>query len=177
MSIAVHLLGRPRVERDGEPVPAPRGRKAWGLLAYLMLSRLRSPSREHLAELLFPGADDPLGAVRWNLAEIRRLLGASVLSQGSTELALPPGTFLDVQTLVRGTPQEAVSIPGLGRELLEAMDFGGSPGFEAWLLNERRRLLGAAEAALHDAALDRLAAGRGRRCSAACDPPPGAEPL
>ena len=39
------------------------------------------------------------------------------------------------------------------------MDFGGSPGFEAWLLNERRRLLGAAEAALHDAALDRLAAG------------------
>jgi len=159
MSIAVHLLGRPRVERDGEPVPAPRGRKAWGLLAYLMLSRLRSPSREHLAELLFPGADDPLGAVRWNLAEIRRLLGASVLSQGSTELALPPGTFLDVQTLVRGTPQEAVSIPGLGRELLEAMDFGGSPGFEAWLLNERRRLLGAAEAALHDAALDRLAAG------------------
>jgi DNA-binding SARP family transcriptional activator len=97
--------------------------------------------------------------VRWNLAEIRRLLGGSVLPQGSTELALPPGTFLDVEALVRGTPREAVSIPGLGRELLEAMDFGGSPGFEAWLLSERRRLLGAAEAALHDAALDRLAGG------------------
>jgi DNA-binding SARP family transcriptional activator len=159
MSFAVHLLGRPRVERDGEQLPSPRGRKAWALLAYMLLSRVRTPPREHLAELLFPGADDPLGAVRWNLAEIRRLLGASVLPQGSTELALPPDTFLDVEALVRGTPQEAISIPGLGHELLEAMDFGASPGFEAWLLNERRRLLGAAEAALHDAALDRLAAG------------------
>jgi DNA-binding SARP family transcriptional activator len=159
MSFAIHLLGRPRVERDGEPLASPRGRKAWALLAYLVLSRVRSPSREHLAELLFPRADDPLGAVRWNLAELRRLLGASVLPQGSTELSLPPDAFLDADALVRSTPQEAVSIPGLGHELLEAMDFGGSPGFEAWLLNERRRLLGAAEAALHDAALDRLAAG------------------
>jgi DNA-binding SARP family transcriptional activator len=111
-----------------------------------------------LAELLFPDAVDPLGAVRWNLAEIRRILGASVLVPGSTELVLPAGAFVDVEALVRATAQEAVSIPGLGRELLEAMDFGGSPGFEAWLLSERRRLLGAAEAALHDAALDRLAA-------------------
>src|SRR5918996_4161563 len=39
------------------------------------------------------------------------------------------------------------------------MDFSTSPAFETWLLNERRRLLGAAEAALHEAALDRLAAG------------------
>ena len=159
MSLAVHLLGRPRVERDGEPLPPPRGRKAWALLAYMLLSRVRSPSREHLAELLFQGAADPLGAVRWNLAEVRRLFGGSVLPQGSTELSLPPDTFLDVEALVRGTPQEAISIPGLGHELLETMDFGGSPGFEAWLLNERRRLMGAAEAALHDAALDRLAAG------------------
>jgi DNA-binding SARP family transcriptional activator len=160
MSLAIHLLGRPRVERDGEPLSPPRGRKAWALLAYLALSRVCSPSREHLAELLFPGAEDPLGAVRWNLAEIRRLLGASVLRQGSTELSLPPDAFLDVYALTRSTPQEAVSIPGLGHELLEAMEFGASPGFEAWLLNERRRLLGAAEVALHDAALDRLAAGK-----------------
>jgi len=159
MSLAIHLLGRSRVERGGEPVPPPRGRKAWGLLAYLVLSRVHNPSRERLAELLFTGADDPLGSLRWNLTQLRRLVGASALSPGATELVLPPGTFLDVDTLVRGTPQEAVAIPGLGRELLEGMGFATSPAFETWLLNERRRLLGAAEAALHDAALDRLAAG------------------
>ena len=159
MSLAIHLLGRSRVERDGEPVPPPRGRKPWGLLAYLVLSRVRNPSRERLAELLFTGADDPLGSLRWNLAQLRRVVGASALLPGGTELVLPAGTFLDVDTLARGTPQEAVAIPGLGRELLEGMDFSTSPAFETWLLNERRRLLGAAEAALHEAALDRLAAG------------------
>jgi DNA-binding SARP family transcriptional activator len=159
MSLAIHLLGRPRFERDGAPLPRLRGHKAWGLLAYLALSRVRKPSREQLAELLFAGADDPLGSLRWNLAELRRHLGTSAVPQGSTDLALPPGTFLDVDSLVRGTPQEAVGVPGLGRELLEGMAFDSSPGFETWLLSERRRLLGAAEAALHDAALDRLAAG------------------
>ena len=42
---------------------------------YLLLSRVRNPSREHLAELLFTGADDPLGSLRWNLAELRRGIG------------------------------------------------------------------------------------------------------
>jgi DNA-binding SARP family transcriptional activator len=159
MSLAIHLLGRPHLERDGEPVAGPRGNKVWGLVAYLFLSRVSKPSREHLAELLFAGADDPLGSLRWNLAELRRALGPDTLPHGSTELVLRPGTFVDVNALIRGTSQEAVAIPGLGSELLEGMEFGGAPAFETWLLGERRRLLGAAEAALHEAALDRLAAG------------------
>jgi tetratricopeptide (TPR) repeat protein len=159
MSLAIHLLGRPYLERDGHAVAAPRGHKAWGLIAYLVLSRVRNPSREHLAELLFAAADDPLGSLRWNLAELRRALGAATLPHGSTALSLAPGTFVDVDALVRATPQEAVAIPGLGREVLEGMEFGNSPAFETWLLIERRRLLGASEAALHEAALDRLAAG------------------
>jgi DNA-binding SARP family transcriptional activator len=159
MSLGIHLLGKPRLELDAEPAPSPRGHKAWALLAYLALSRVRNPSRERLAELLFVGTDDPLGSLRWNLAELRRRIGATALPQGLTEFALPPDAFLDVDALLRGTPQEAVAIPGLGRELLEGMDFGSSPAFETWLLSERRRLIGAAEAALHEAALDRLAAG------------------
>jgi len=159
MSLAIHLLGRPHLERDGQLVKSPRGHKAWGLIAYLVLSRVRNPSREHLAELLFTGADDPLGSLRWNLAEVRRALGPAALPRGATELTLPAGTFVDVNALIRGTPQEAIAIPGLGRQLLDGMEFGHSPAFETWLLSERRRLLGAAEAALHEAALDRLAAG------------------
>ena len=159
MSLAIHLLGRPHVVRDGELMATPRGHKAWGLLAYFLLSRVRNPSREQLAELLFTGADDPLGSLRWNVAELRRALGSATLPHGSTELALPPGTYVDVDALTRATSQEAVAIPGLGRELLEGMQFANSPAFETWLLIERRRLVGAAEAALHEAALDRLAAG------------------
>src|SRR4029450_432346 len=159
MSLAIHLLGRPQLERDGEPVARPRGHKAWGLGAYLLLSRGRHASLVHLAELLFAAAADPLGSLRWNLAELRRALGAATLPHGSTALSLAPGTFVDVDALVRATPQEAVAIPGLGREVLEGMESGNSPAFEPWLLIERRRLLGASEAALHEAALDRLAAG------------------
>ena len=62
------------MERAGVPVDAPRGHKAWGLLAYLLRSRV-PPSRERLATLLFPEADDPLGALRWTLSEVRRRLG------------------------------------------------------------------------------------------------------
>lgn len=159
MPLAIHLLGEPHLERDGEPTASPRGRKAWGLLTYLGLSRVRRPSREHLADLLFARSDDPLGSLRWNLAELRRRLDPAALPPGSTTLALPAGTFLDVEALVGGTPEEAVSIPGIGSELLEGMDFGSTPAFETWLLAERRRLVGAAEAAFHEAALDRLAAG------------------
>jgi DNA-binding SARP family transcriptional activator len=159
LSLAIHLLGRPRLERQGETVAGPRGNKAWGLIAYLLLSRVRGPSREHLAELLFAGTDDPLGSLRWNFAELRRALGPDAVPRGSTELVLRPDTFVDVDALVRGSPQEAVAIPGLARELLEGMEFDNAPAFETWLLGERRRLLGAAEAALHEAALDRLAAG------------------
>jgi DNA-binding SARP family transcriptional activator len=72
--LAIHLLGRPRVERGGVAVPAPRGHKAWGVLAYLLLAD-RPPSRDELASLLFAEADDPQAALRWNLSALRRLLG------------------------------------------------------------------------------------------------------
>jgi DNA-binding SARP family transcriptional activator len=163
MPLSIHLLGRPWLERDGEVATPPRGNKAWAVLAYLILSRVKQPSREHLAELLFGDADDPLGSVRWNLAELRRRLGAQALVRGSTRLTLPPDAFVDVQALLRASPHEAVELPGLDRELLERMDFGAHPGFDSWLLNERRRLLGAAESALHDAALDLLAGGEPAR--------------
>lgn len=163
MSLGIHLLGKPWLERDGEVVTPPRGNKAWALLAYLILSRAREPSREHVSELLFAEADDPLGSVRWNLAELRRRLGSDALPPGRTRLTLAPDAFVDVQALLTASPHEAVELPGLGCELLEGLDFGRHPGFDTWLLNERRHLLGAAEGALHEAALDLLAAGEPTR--------------
>lgn len=156
----IQLLGKPRLIVDGADPPATiRGQKAWGLLAYLALSEVRRPSREHLADVLFAAADDPLGALRWNLSELRRALGPEVLPSGTATLELPADGLIDVDVLTRGTPLEALALDGLGRELLEGMDFSASPAFETWLLLERRRLMGASAAALHEAALDRLAAG------------------
>lgn len=67
MGLSIHVLGSPRIERDGALVDAPRGHKPWGLLTYVIRNRVPS-SRERLAGLLFPEADDPLGSLRWTLS-------------------------------------------------------------------------------------------------------------
>lgn len=163
MVLDIQLLGTPRVKADGTAAKV-RGHKAWGLLAYLLLAET-PPSRQHLAGLLLPDADDPVGALRWNLSQLRRLLGGDATVEGDpVRLDLPAGTVLDVRVLTRGRWTEAVQLPGLGRELLEGMSFGSAPGFDLWLATERRRLSGAAAGALHEAALVRL--GRGETAAA-----------
>lgn len=116
-------------------------------------------SRQHLAGLLFEDADDPLAALRWNLSELRRLLGPRGLLGNSRDLSLEPADWVDVQVVARGTWAEALRVPGLDRELLEGMNFSSSPSFDVWLATERRHLQAMGEAVLHEAALSRLAAG------------------
>jgi DNA-binding SARP family transcriptional activator len=164
VALVAHLLGPPTVARDGTPCPAPRGRKVWALFAYLALST-RPPTRQLLADLLFPDADDPASALRWNLSELRRLLGGpeTVGSGASVGLRLPSDSVVDVQVLIEGTSGEAVDLPGLGRELLEGVDVEASPGFTAWLLGERRRLQALGGSVLRESSLRALAAGNPRR--------------
>ena len=165
MGLSIHLLGSPRLERGSEAVDAPRGHKSWGLLAYLVRARV-PPSRERLAGLLFPEADDPLGALRWTLSILRRQLGEDVQLGGDPlVLGLPPGTFVDVDVLSRGSWMEAVALPGFGHQLLDGLVFRSSPGFEMWLENERRQIEGTTSAVLHQAALALL--GRGDAAGAA----------
>ena len=163
MPIAVHLLGPPVLIRDGVVYPAPRGRKVWALLAYLALTD-RDPSRQQLVDLLFPDAEDPAGALRWNLSELRRLLGGpdTVGSGNVVRLRLPEGSTFDVHVLMAGTSVEAVELPGLGRELLEGMEIDASPGFTAWLLGERRRLRALGRSVLREGSLRALASGNAR---------------
>ena len=159
MSLSIYLLGKPAIERNGTAAPPAKGRKAWALLAYLLLSETQS-SREQLASLLFSDADDPLRALRWNLTELRRLLDSPQMFRGEQiNVDLPSGSFVDVRVLKSGTWVEAAELSGLGRDLLEGMDFPSSAAFEAWLLNQRRHLQGTSEAVLHEAALGRLGSG------------------
>ena len=72
---------------------------------------------------------------------------------------LRQGAFVDVAILGKGSWVEAVSLPGLGHELLDGMAFRSSPTFENWLENERRHVAGTTAAVLHEAALTLLARG------------------
>jgi len=157
MSLRITLLGRPAVAAGSGSPRRPKGRKPWALLLYL-LSSDRPLSREHLAGLLFAEANDPLAALRWNLAELRRLLGPGcVVADERIALSLPAGTHVDVLVLRHGTWADALELPELGRELLEGMQFSGSPAFEAWLLQERRHAEGLTESVLHETVLFHLA--------------------
>jgi len=159
VGLSIHLLGSPRMERDGIGLPPLRGHKAWGLLAYLVLSQV-PPSRDRVASLLFPEADDPLGTLRWTLSALRRQLGDHAdLGGDPLHLTLLPGTLIDVDVLAGGSWMEAISLPGLGHELLDGLTFRASPGFEMWLENERRHVAGMTSAVLHQAALALLARG------------------
>lgn len=158
-TIGIHLLGTPLLELDRDEIPGPRGWKAWALLAYLLLTRTPT-SRDRLAGLLFGDATDPLGALRWNLAELRRALGPSVALGGDpVTLELPADAFVDVRALGSATWVEAVRVPGIGRELLEGVDTQAGAAFEAWLLAERRHAGGLSAAVLREAATARLATG------------------
>ena len=157
--LTIQLLGAPTVQRGGVQVDAPPGRKHWGLLAYLVRTEVPS-SRERLSALLFPEADDPLGALRSALSALRRQLGPHAEVGGNpVRLALGPEAFVDVAILGKGSWTEALSLPGLGHELLDGMAFRSSPAFENWLENERRHVAGTTAGVLHEAALALLARG------------------
>ncbi|MGB7861353.1 MAG: bacterial transcriptional activator domain-containing protein [Acidimicrobiia bacterium] len=74
-------------------------------------------------------------------------------------LVLPATVVVDVRLIKAGGWQEAVGLPGLGRELLEGFEVLGSPEFESWLLAQRRNIAGSTEDVLREAALALL--GRG----------------
>lgn len=158
MGLAIHLLGTPQVVIDGQALPAPRGQKVWGLLAFLIRSH-NPVSRKQLAGMLFTEAEDPLAALRWNLSELRRLLGSSGLRGELLDLRLEPMTYVDVNVVARGAWAEAIQVPGLDQEFLGGLSFSTCPVFEVWLATERRHLQATAEAVLREAALARLAMG------------------
>ena len=137
MSRMVHLLGRPHLEGASTGYRL-RSRKSWALLAYLLLSE-RPPTRSQLASLLFDGAEDPLGALRWSLSEIRRAFGGDVVVEGDpVVLSLPADTTVDVDVVSNQSWTAAVRLPSLGSPLLEGVSVQGA----GMRLNRARRECG-----------------------------------
>ena len=157
--VTIRLLGVPAIQQDGQPLRPPRGRKAWVLLGYLVLAE-RPPSRRRLAEMLFGDADDPLRALRWTLAELRRCVGDAVTFEGDPLICtIGADVVVDVYTLVgdQAHPAELLELDG---ELLEGLDLSSSPALNSWLVVERHRLSATREARLRQAAVAMLATGQ-----------------
>jgi DNA-binding SARP family transcriptional activator len=149
----IQLLGRPRA--DSVTV---RGNKPWAITAYLALAGGPVP-RARLTPLLFDSAQDPAAALRWNLGQVRRLLGRPDVLSGPV-LRLPDDAVcFDVDAVGTARWQDAVELDGFGGELLEGMQFPDCAAFETWLLGERRRLAALTEAALQEATLSALSVG------------------
>jgi len=152
MTLTVRLLGRPEIAAGDEPTYRFRSQKSWAALAYLLLAD-QPPSRRRLAQLLFDATEDPLRALRWSLAEVRRGLGPDAILEGDpVVLVLPPGAVVDVDVVTRGSWPDALHLPGLGAGLLDGLNVRGAAGFESWLLSEQQRISAASEAVLHEAA-------------------------
>lgn len=155
MGVAVRLLGAPAVHVDGAPAPGPRGRKAWGLLAFMVLAPAPVP-RQRLCSLLFSDAEDPQAALRWNLSELRRVLGLPELLRGEPLPPLAGQVDADAQALTGGQARDDLDVTG---ELLEGLSFPTCPAFEVWLDAERRHLRRAGLGLLRERVLALLGAG------------------
>jgi len=149
----VWLLGRPRVEDAGQPRPV-RGQKSWAVLTRIAMSE-RPIGRAELAAELFASADDPLGALRWHLADLRRCLGAPELLRGDPLSWPADAIWADVRALYDGT----LPVADLGGTLLDGVALRDCPRFDTWLLLERAACAARALEELRRAALQLLAVG------------------
>jgi DNA-binding SARP family transcriptional activator len=156
VNVRVRLLGQVRIEdADGQPCPPPRGKKSWAVLGRVALAD-RPLSRAELASELFGEADDPLGALRWSLAEVRRSCGDAGLFRGDP-VSLPAGSlWIDALALADGTLAPAE----IGGELLAGVELRDSPAFDMWLTLARGRCAARSMEELRQAALRLLAAGQ-----------------
>ncbi|MFB9177644.1 hypothetical protein ACFFX1_05805 [Dactylosporangium sucinum] len=171
MTTRVRLLGRPRIERDGQPA-APRGRKSWAVLARVALSE-QPVSRAQLARELFGDAHDPLGALRWCAADLRRCLGRADLLRGDPLTVPRDALWVDVWALREGQ----LPVPDVGGVLLEGIELRNCPRFDTWLLLVRGACAKRSMAELRQAALWLLTAGDAEAAMIPAGRAAGLEPL
>jgi DNA-binding SARP family transcriptional activator len=152
MALRVRLLGRPGIEYDGVPRRL-EGHKTWALLSYLLLEP-HPPTRRELAERLWAEADDPLGAVRGALSQVRKAINPPAeIGERDGRIKIDAEVIVvDAGELLRGEWDEASVANLVGGDLLEGMSFGETPSFDAWLEVQRARIATAATDALRWAA-------------------------
>jgi DNA-binding SARP family transcriptional activator len=129
----------------------PHGRKTRALLAVLALSAPRPVLRGRLAELLWSRRPDEQARASLR-QEIHRLgealapVEGRILAVSRDHLMLRPGTvWMDVEEVLRATPERPAGLSLVDGELLEDLD-GVDAAFDAWREAERERFKDGARA-------------------------------
>ncbi|MDQ0736480.1 DNA-binding SARP family transcriptional activator [Arthrobacter agilis] len=153
-AVEIRLIGRPVIlDASGAERPV-RGHQSWALLARILMAD-RPLTRRELSAELFPSADDPLGALRWCLAGLRRALGSAESFTGDPVVpGLPADTVVDLHELDSGTVDLSYATG-----LLAGVDPRCSPEFDTWLMIQRHRVAGQVDTALRAEVRRRLTGG------------------
>jgi len=134
MTLRIAILGTAEINRDERPISLP-GYRPLAILVYLLLTG-KPQSRQRLVDLLFEQPDDPRGALRWTLSQLRKNLGSDAIHTDRQEISFnfKCDHWLDV------TAFEAGDIDLYRGELLEGIYLRGARLYNTWLLVERERL-------------------------------------
>ncbi len=155
--LKVFLIGKPRiVAGDGSDCAVP-GHQPWAVLARLIKTR-RPMGRREVASEIFTDVEDPLGALRWCLASLRKALGAGTLQGDPINLNLPPDTYVDVWALEAGEVPELESA-----RFLDGVEPAAGAEFATWLLIEREHVASELFGLLRRESMRALSAGDHRR--------------
>jgi DNA-binding SARP family transcriptional activator len=187
MSIAIELLGTPRVRVDGAPLRVDT-RKATALVAVLCLDGAQG--RDPLVDLLWPELAPERGraALRRTLSTLRSALGGRWLEADRSAVRLE----LDAETvdvarfrrLVASAPSGRSAIAPLGEavalhrgELLAGFGLRDSARFDDWQRDRAAELRGELEIALDRVVAELAAAGRPDEAIAHCQRRLALDPL
>jgi DNA-binding SARP family transcriptional activator len=145
--LSLALLGPPVVKRDGVPVTFDT-RKAIALLALLAVTG-REHTREQVADLLWPDADDAKarGSLRRTLSVAAAAVGPALTISRTTVGLLPGAVDVDVrefETLLSQSGADAAALErgvGLYRgDFLAGFTVRGCPEYEDWQAAVREEL-------------------------------------
>lgn len=142
---AIRVLGPLVVTRDGARRTLPSSRKTRGLLAYLALAP-GACRREELCDLLWEGAADPRGELRWSLTKIRAAVGPwlQVSSEGvalaGENLSIDAFAFRDMARNASSEQRIAEALSVWRGPPLADVEVNGQHAFQAWLASERNSL-------------------------------------
>ncbi len=157
-SVTLHLLGTPRIERNGTPI-AVDTRKAIALVAYLAITKERQ-TRESLAAFLWPESDSAhaRAALRRTLSALNKALDGLGVDSDRHTVGLVPDVATDIEAF-RGHLSEIGAHPHATSEVcpgcvpplkkaasiyrddfLSGFSLRDSPAFDDWAFFEAETL-------------------------------------
>lgn len=155
----VRLLGRPRLEFDGQPMTRLLGAKPQALVFYLAAEGGGPVARGQLATLLWGALDESAARANLRLALTRlrqRLPGVVAADAGAVGLSAQVPTFVDLRQVESAAalddeaPLESLEAAASSCRgpFLDGFELSGAEAFDDWVRRERARSQRSAQALL-----------------------------